>query len=529
MATNFGNIRVAPTWAGALQQTSRTTEWMASLLLGDLNDYIQPSVACLKPLTGGYEAKQPLAENSPVLANLNDCLACSGCITSAETVLVTEQTRQQLYDILAHNAQAPQDLQKIVIVSLCSASRTALCKFYGEASSLSVFRRLQHFFVTVLGAYMLFDTTFGYNFSLRAAAKEFVQRYQSGQVCGQTMKTLLSSECPGWVCYAEKKQPHMLEQICTVRSPQQIMGTLVKSYLAEQLASKLGRSIGRGDIFHVSIQACYDKKLEAAREDFADKDHVRDVDCVIATNELIRMIEERGPEGGFLSIPESPLPTDSPFPTWYQNAMGQFCLQKHPGSSAGGYLAYILSYAADTLFGIRLAEDIRKDSRVTFGYHRSNIDYVEVTLRSSAEDPKNSPVLLRFAAIYGFRNIQTFVQKAKARRVDYQFVELMACPGACLFGGGQPPLSEANGITIKAGGGSVVNKATQEAHRQEMERLWEALDSWSPLHLPHREVERIWAWIEADQEKRRPLLYTSYHALENRVVERKNPLITVQW
>lgn len=501
---------------------------MASLLLGDLNDYIQPSVACLKPPTGGNDEKQPLAENSPVLANLNDCLACSGCITSAETVLVTEQTRQQLYEVLANNAQSPPELQKIVIVSLCAPSRTALCKLYGEPSPLSTFRRLNHFFVNVLRVHMMLDTTFGYNFALKAAAEEFVQRYRDGQAAGQKMKTLLSSECPGWVCYAEKKQQPMLAQICTVRSPQQIMGALVKSYMAEQLSSELGRPIGRNDIFHVSIQACYDKKLEAARADFADDDHVRDVDCVIATNELVQMIDERGPEGGFSAMPEASLPTNSPFPTWYQDAMGQCHLQKHPGTSAGGYLAYILSYAADTLFGIRLAEDIRKDPRITFEYHRSNIDYVEFTLRSSAGDPKSSSVLLRFAAIYGFRNIQTFVQKAKTRRVDYHFVELMACPGACLFGGGQPPLRTTDGSTTD-NGGLLASKAAQEAHRQEMERMWETLDTWSPSQPPHREVERIWGWIESDPERRRPLLYTSYHALEARTAERKNPLITVQW
>ena len=93
---------------------------------------------------------------------------------------------------------------------------------------------------------------------------------------------------------------------------------------------------------------------------------------------------------------------------------------------------FILQYAAKELFSIDLPSDIGKDPRVTIQHHR-NIDYNEYLLTDD-----HGVVLLRFAAVYGFRNIQTFVQKAKQNKIDYHFVELMACPGACLFGGGQP-------------------------------------------------------------------------------------------
>ena len=267
---------------------------MTSLLLGDLNDYIQPSVACIKPSTTASTSSTAIDSSTlpaPIVVNLKDCLACSGCITSAETVLVTQQTHQQLYDVLTSNIALSAERRRKVIVSVGAATQTALAGHYG-LKAVDVWGKLVYFFKNVLGADELIDTTFTANFALRTAALEFVKRYRSSITdSNSVMRPMLSSECPGWICYAEKKLPAMLPQICTVRSPQQILGALVKSYLVEQYQRREpNRIFGRDDIFHVSIQPCYDKKLEASRVEF-QHDEIRDVDCVIATTELISMIE----------------------------------------------------------------------------------------------------------------------------------------------------------------------------------------------------------------------------------------------
>lgn len=122
------------------------------------------------------------------------------------------------------------------------------------------------------------------------------------------------------------------------------------------------------------------------------------------------------------------------------------------------------------------------------------------------------PPLLRFAAIAGFRNIQTLVHKCKSKRVDYDYVEVMACPGACLFGGGQPSLGDDGKFSDK------------NQLRGEMEKLYLIHQGGEPS-LALAEVATIYEWIAEDERSRKPLLHTSYRPLESV----KKPLIRVQW
>ncbi|PJF18085.1 hypothetical protein PSACC_02109 [Paramicrosporidium saccamoebae] len=463
---------------------------MASLLLGDLNDYIQPSVACVKP---GSELppEEDSRKGKPVEINLNDCLACSGCITSAETVLVAEQTHLQLYSVLDENELLPQSERRVVVVSLCPSTGTALARRF-RLSPVQVYRRLVHFFRNVLQVSLVLDTTFFANFALREAASEFINTYRENK--DGTMP-VLSSECPGWVCYAEKKQPKLLPQICAVRSPQQIGGALVKSYFLDRLEAD--RSLERRNVFHAAVMSCYDKKLEASREVFADKDGTRDVDCVLTTTELLAMIEDRGQATNFVNLPEALLDENDPYKTWVTSKDGSVRMVGHAGSSAGGYLFFIMRAAAKELFGIDLASSIDLDPRITISVNR-NADYTEYALT------REDTTLLRFAAVYGFRNIQTFVQKSKTKRINYHFVEIMACPGACLFGGGQP------------------SDDKTEHLREEMEAIHADRTAGADANTT---IKTIYEWI--NEEPTRPaLLVTSYRPLEE--VAKKKPLINVQ-
>ena len=146
-----------------------------------------------------------------------------------------------------------------------------------------------------LGAHVVLDSSFSRDLSLLESLREFTDRYRAAQTL-----PILSSACPGWICYAEKTQAKMIPYISRVRSPQQIMGTLVKDFWANQT------KVLPSDLYHVAIMPCFDKKLEASRDDFYSEEHqTRDVDTVLTSAEVIDIIKDRNVK--FLELPIGPL------------------------------------------------------------------------------------------------------------------------------------------------------------------------------------------------------------------------------
>ncbi|KAJ3356281.1 High affinity Ca2+/Mn2+ P-type ATPase-like protein [Entophlyctis luteolus] len=486
----------------------------------DLDDFIGASQACIKPVE---VKKNPDAKDSVLridgknyfevsvdgtetqlqtaTISLNDCLACSGCITSAESILVASQSHHDVYSALAANAAAPPQERKKIVVTLSPQSRASFAAKY-NLTPLSVHKRLVSFFVGILGCDYVVDASFARDFSLIESAREFVRRYRavassSNSFASSTMADtlgtateernpvervlpMLASACPGWICYAEKTHDYILGNISTTKSPQQIMGSLIKTFLA----SRLG--VHPPSVYHVSVMPCYDKKLEASRSDFYnDVYRTRDVDTVITTGEVERMLREKGLS--ILSIPESPIPE---LFTRAASVNGVEQLTGTEGSSAGGYLSYIFRYAARELFNVQLTpadvENGAISAQVFVNADGSassepawsvilkpgrNLDYSETILRIGG----GVGDVLRFAKAYGFRNIQNLVRRTKTsprgasnhaggpvrgmrasrlkasmggvsvkeRSLDanaesnHHFVEVMACPSGCINGGGQ--------------------------------------------------------------------------------------------
>jgi iron only hydrogenase large subunit-like protein len=234
------------------------------------------------------------------------------------------------------------------------------------------------------------------------------------------------------------------------------MGSLVKSFLCQHLSIP-----DPSQMYHVSIMPCYDKKLEASRSDFYDDVYrTRDVDAVITTGEVERILRDHGAD--LPSLPEDELPT-----LFTKATPDTQALLSTEGSSSGGYLSYIFRYAAFELFGVSLTPADTELGSVEKGVEirpGRNPDYFELVLNMGGTD------VLRFAAAYGFRNIQNVVRKVKTkdsagggngggviRRAaggrssrpgsagtggantagDCHFVEVMACPSGCINGGGQ--------------------------------------------------------------------------------------------
>ncbi|KAK2144898.1 hypothetical protein LSH36_721g01043 [Paralvinella palmiformis] len=473
------------------------------LQLTDLDDFITPSQQCIKPVkiekhpgkiskikiheTGDYmqinlDGKEEKLEKAQI--TLADCLACSGCITSAESVLITGQSQHQLYKVLEKKKASSTELGtfsdcQIVVVSVSPQSRASLADKY-SLSVQKAARKLTGFFKH-LGVDYVFDTSFSRQFSLLESCKEFVSRYAERNTNPGALP-MLTSACPGWVCYAEKTHgSYILPNISTTRSPQQVMGSLVKDYLA----NKLGLTPDK--IYHVSVMPCFDKKLEASRPDFYDKtSSARDVDLVITSAEVEQMLEKESLS--LSSIEERPL--DNLLKDGSEPA-----LIHHSGGGSGGYLEHVLRYAAKQLFGLSVDE-------IKYTVLR-NQDLQEVSIEKDGE------VVLRFALAYGFRNIQNIVQKLKRKKLTYHFIEMMACPSGCLNGGGQ----------IRTSDGDEAKELLARVNQ-----IYNSLPSQHPEADPH--LQQLYMdWLGGNStEKVKAMLHTEYHQ-----VEKLKTALTIKW
>lgn len=220
-------------------------------------------------------------------------MACSGCITSAETILITQQSQDELLKVLHHNESLKacgsglEEQPKVVVFTLSQQPVLSLAQRYG----LSVEKAAAHLsgYFRHLGADYVLNTKIADDLALLESREEFLERFRNKDSSnGEPNKPLpmLSSSCPGWVCYAEKTHGQtIIPHIATTRSPQQIMGVLVKRWLAEKL------NVPSDRLYHVTIMPCFDKKLEASREDFFHEvTSSPDVDCVITSSKyLIRI------------------------------------------------------------------------------------------------------------------------------------------------------------------------------------------------------------------------------------------------
>lgn len=160
-------------------------------------------------------------------------LCYSGCITSAESVLITLQSHTEVLNFLSANPPLPNSEHKIPVLSIAPQSLASLAASISSTSTAApitlhqILRRVQVFATTVLGFEYVYDTTFARHVALLEHAKEFEERKKAGQ----GSLPMLASACPGWVCYAEKTHAEMLPFISRTKSPQQVMGTLVKEWL----------------------------------------------------------------------------------------------------------------------------------------------------------------------------------------------------------------------------------------------------------------------------------------------------------
>lgn len=355
----------------------------------------------------------------------------------------------------------PDDEGSIYVASVSPQSRASIAATYGVSEKqagymieqlLSGDRGLRIGGKFGNGFQWVVDTNIAREACLVIGAEEVVASLSTNAENRSPTRPILTSSCPGWICYAEKTHPYVLPHLSRLKSPQAMMGTLIKSSLQAQLG------IPTSKIWHVAIMPCFDKKLEASREELHDgawslhgERGVRDVDCVITTKELLMLADSRGID--FASLPRTPVSrTSFPDPT-----LDSFLFPPRNKSkngdpawgTSGGNLYYILQYLASRHSGSSI--------NATRG---RNADVMEYSV-----DSANGESLFKAARYYGFRNIQNLVRRLKparpskmpggkpigaARRPggrpagpEYGYVEVMACPGGCTNGGGQIKIDDA--------------------------------------------------------------------------------------
>ena len=555
----------AELWQSAIATLPIWLTMSAILSADDLNDFISPGVACIKPIetlpaqkladpSNPYEVttEDKIAASEPpppAQISLTDCLACSGCVTSAEAVLVSLQSHTEVLTTLdsypslnlsnlihkgtngiingshySHgtsngiNGHHAVQEGKLFVASVSPQTRASLAATFGvtETQAGNMIAQLlsgpsglksggnygSHFTWVI-------DTNVVREACLVAAADEVMTAFSpdvaqkqsvpgsEGSIDTRPKQPILTSACPGWICYAEKTHPYVLPHLSRLKSPQALTGTLIKSVLSRRY------NIPPSQIWHLAVMPCFDKKLEASRSELtsaawlptdhdASQNPVRDVDCVITARELLHMASARNVS--FSSLPRVPLQSSERIP-FLDPKINAFLFppsrRKNLGSVAGtsgGYLYHIL----------RTYQSRYPGSSISVSRGR-NADVVEYSL------VHGSQTIVKMARYYGFRNIQNLVRRLKPAKIsrmpgarggvsrrpgaaggaggegvkDYAYVEVMACPGGCTNGGGQVKVAEVEevrtleGVTMTSGD-VVTGRPGQKEQKEWLGRVDEA-------------------------------------------------------
>ncbi|HWR43311.1 NADH-dependent [FeFe] hydrogenase, group A6 [Sporomusa sp.] len=380
------------------------------------------------------------------------CTYCGQCAAVCPTGAIVEK------DNTEEVWQAISDPSKHVIVQTAPAVRVAL----GEALGLphgSIVTGKMVSALKRLGFNKVFDTDFSADLTIWEEGSEFIDRLSNG---GKL--PMITSCSPGWVNFIELKYPDLLDHLSSAKSPQQMFGALAKTYYAEKAG------IDPKDIVSVSIMPCTAKKAEAARPEMNSSGY-QDVDYVLTTRELARMIREAGLTFGSLEEAEFDAPLGI-------------------GSGAG------------VIFGATggvMEAALRTVVKLVTGNELNNIEFHAIrgmTGIKEAEVPVKEGLTAKVAVAHTLANARVLLDKIRAGEADYHFIEIMACPGGCSGGGGQPIITSAE-------------------HRQKrIDAIYEC-DKCSTLRKSHDNqavAELYETWLGKPLgEKSHHLLHTHYH------------------
>ncbi len=326
-----------------------------------------------------------------------DCSLCGQCITHCPVGALRERDdSQRAFAALA-------DPDKITVVQIAPAVRAAWGESLGLPREQATVKRLVAA-LRRMGFDYIFDTNFSADLTIMEEGSEFIEKLKNRE---NEKFPMFTSCCPGWVRFLKSQYPDMVPQLSSAKSPQQMFGAVAKSYYAELLGVDPKR------IYSVSVMPCVAKKHECDIPVMNDAGAGQDVDLVLTTREIDRMIRAEHIDANALKEEEF----DAPLGTGTGAAV--------IFGATGGVMEAALRSAYYLVTGQNPAPDAFKEVRgVPEGWKEAKFDIAGATVR--------------VAVASGLGNTRRLIEAIRAGKVEYEFVEIMACPGGCAGGGGQP-------------------------------------------------------------------------------------------
>ncbi len=323
----------------------------------------------------------------------SECVNCGQCIHVCPVGALYEKS--DINDVLA----AIDDPEKHVVVQEAPAVRVALGEEFGLAPGILVTGKM-HSALKKLGFDTVFDTNFSADLTIMEEGHELVKRVTTGGVL-----PMFTSCCPGWIKFMEEFYPELFPHLSSCKSPQQMFGALAKTYFPEVV------KIDPKKIVSVSIMPCTAKKYEAQRPEMNSSGY-RDVDYVLTTRELAVMIRQAGID--LASLPDTPA----------ESLMGMYSGAATIFGASGGVMEAALRTGYKLVTGKELEAIDIQPLRGTEGIKTAKVMVGDLEVR--------------VAVAHGLGNARKLVEEVKAGKSPYHFIEVMACPGGCVGGGGQP-------------------------------------------------------------------------------------------
>ncbi len=349
------------------------------------------TVNVLSGVDRGFQTVVSPAFNLPMTET--SCTFCGQCVAVCPTAALTEVNN------VPKVWRALKNKDKYVIVQTAPAVRVALGEEFGLEPGTVVTGKMASA-LRSLGFDKIFDTDFAADLTIMEEASEFVHRLQHG---GRL--PILTSCCPGWVKFFEHQFPDLLDIPSSCKSPHEMFGAVAKTYLAEKMG------IAPENIVVVSVMPCLAKKYEAARPELSNNGN-QDVDIVITTRELAKMLKEAGID--FNSLEEGE----------FDNPLGESTGASVIFGATGGVLEAALRTAYEWLTEETL-------ENVEFHALRGMDGVKEATVKINDMD-------VNVAVAHGLGNARKILEAIRAGEANYHAIEIMACPGGCIGGGGQP-------------------------------------------------------------------------------------------
>ncbi|MFH0975364.1 MAG: NADH-dependent [FeFe] hydrogenase, group A6 [Spirochaetota bacterium] len=406
-------------------------------------DKIQ-TVSVLTPAYRGSDVKVSPAFNLPLVES--NCVGCGQCILVCPVGALYEK------DDVNEVWKALNDPTKHVIVQEAPAIRAALGEEFGmEPGSLVTGKMIAA--LRRLGFDKVFDTNFTADLTIIEEGNELLKRVKEG---GKL--PMITSCSPGWIKFCEHFYPDLLDHLSTCKSPQQMFGALAKTYYAETAG------IDPKNIVSVSIMPCTAKKTECNREEM-DSSGFRDVDFVLTTRELGRMIKEGGID--FLNLKDED----------YDAPMGEYTGAATIFGATGG----VMEAALRTVYAVVTGE---------------NLPSLDITPVRGLEGIKEATVKVgplgdvKFAVAHGLGNARKLMDLIRAGKASYAFIEVMCCPGGCISGGGEPiptnnEIRKKRSLALYADDGKV-QKHRQSHENESVKKLYEKFLKEPLGHKSHK-------------------------------------------